>query len=119
MRRIDRDVRPLFRRDQPEAGGMVNDIRSCARAGPDNQLGDFWLGAKVNLISQWPAEAGGVRAARDGQAADGEGRRRRGRHAARSTSSFDAIVSKEVNERVEFSGFAGFIVRGDPGRRRI
>ena len=26
----------------------------------------------------------------------------------------DAIVSKEVNERVEVSGYGGFIFRGDP-----
>ena len=28
--------------------------------------------------------------------------------------AFDAIVSKEVNERVEFSGYGGFIFRGSP-----
>ena len=28
--------------------------------------------------------------------------------------AFDAIVSKEVNERVEFSGFGGMIFRGSP-----
>ena len=33
---------------------------------------------------------------------------------ARRTSPFDAILSKEFNERVELSGFGGFIVRGDP-----
>ncbi len=33
---------------------------------------------------------------------------------ARRISSFDAIVSKEINQRVELSGYGGFIVRGDP-----
>ncbi len=28
--------------------------------------------------------------------------------------AFDAIVSKEVNERVEFSGYGGYIFRGSP-----
>ena len=28
--------------------------------------------------------------------------------------AFDAIVSKEINERVEFSGYGGFIFRGEP-----
>ena len=28
--------------------------------------------------------------------------------------AFDAIVSKEINQRVELSGFGGFIVRGNP-----
>ena len=28
--------------------------------------------------------------------------------------AFDAIVSKEINQRVELSGFGGFIFRGDP-----
>ena len=31
----------------------------------------------------------------------------------------DAIVSKEVNERVEFSGYGGFIVRGQPSGAEI
>ena len=30
--------------------------------------------------------------------------------------ALDAIVSKEINERVEVSGYGGFIVRGSPGR---
>ena len=28
--------------------------------------------------------------------------------------AFDAIVSKEINQRVELSGYGGFIFRGDP-----
>ena len=32
----------------------------------------------------------------------------------RWTWAIDAILSKEINQRVELSGFAGFIVRGDP-----
>ena len=30
----------------------------------------------------------------------------------------DAIVSKEINQKVELSGYGGFIVRGVTGRRR-
>ena len=39
---------------------------------------------------------------------------RTGAGTGKTDFAFDAIVSKEVNQRVELSGFGGFIVRGDP-----
>src|SRR5215208_550055 len=53
VRRIDRDVRPLFVANQPVAGGVVNEHPFVRQGWSDNQLGDLWLGAKVNLTSQW------------------------------------------------------------------
>ena len=44
LRRIDRDVRPLFVPSQPEAGGVVNDYPFVRQGWSGNQLGDFWLG---------------------------------------------------------------------------
>ena len=76
VRRIDRDIRPLFVPTNPLAGGVVTE-NPFVRAGlVGNKLGDFWLGAKVNLHVAVAAAAGGVRAARHGEAADGERRRR-------------------------------------------
>ena len=113
VRRIDRDVRPLFRSDQPEAGGIVNDYPFVRQGWSDNQLGDLWLGAKVNLLSQYQqkpaafALRGMVKlpTAKDDDEGVGSGK---------VDFIVDAIVSSELNERVELSGFAGFISRGNP-----
>src|SRR6476659_2910695 len=45
VRRIDRDVRPLFVPSQPVAGGVVNEHPFVRQGWSDNQLGDFWIGA--------------------------------------------------------------------------
>ena len=70
VRRIDRDVRPLFVPTQPVAGGLVNEYPFVRQGWTDNQLGDLWLGAKFNLTVAVAAAAGGVRGARACQAAD-------------------------------------------------
>ena len=49
VRRIDRDVRPLFVSTEPVAGGVVNEHPFVRQGWSDNQLGDLWLGAKINL----------------------------------------------------------------------
>ena len=79
----------------------------------DNQLGDLWLGAKINLTSQWRQQpaAFAVRGMIKLPTAKTEDE---GVGTGKMDFAFDAIVSKEVNERVEVSGFGGFIVRGDP-----
>ena len=53
VRRIDRDVRPVFVATQPRAGGLVNEYPFVRQGWSDNQLGDFTIGAKVNLLSEW------------------------------------------------------------------
>ena len=114
VRRIDRDVRPLFVPGQPIAGGVVNE-HPFVRQGwsGDSQLGDLWLGAKVNLTSQWRQQPAAfalrgmikVPTAKDTGVGVGTGK---------MDVALDAIVSKEVNERVEVSGYGGVILRGDP-----
>jgi outer membrane protein OmpA-like peptidoglycan-associated protein len=53
VRRIDRDVRPIFRPTNAHAGGLVNEYPFVSGGWSDNQLGDLWLGGKVNLMSEW------------------------------------------------------------------
>ena len=113
VRRIDRDVRPVFVATQPRAGGLANEYPFVRQGWSDNQLGDFTIGAKVNLLSEWRQApvAFAVRAqlklptAKDDEEGVGTGK---------TDFSFDAILSKEINQRVELSGYAGYIVRGDP-----
>src|SRR5262245_10351178 len=113
VRRIDRDSRPIFRPTDSRSGGMINDYPFVRQGWSDNQLGDFWIGGKVNLLSEWKQKpaAVGVRAmiklptAKDDEEGVGTGK---------MDFAFDGIVSKEINQRVELSGYGGFIARGSP-----
>ena len=113
VRRIDRDVRPLFVSAQGIAGGVVNEHPFVRQGWSDNQLGDLWLGAKVNLTSQWKQQPaafalrGMIKLPTAKTDDEGVG-------TGKVDFGLDAIVSKEVNERVEVSGYGGVIIRGDP-----
>jgi outer membrane protein OmpA-like peptidoglycan-associated protein len=113
VRRIDRDVRPLFVASQPQAGGVVNEHPFVRQGWSGNQLGDLWVGAKINLTSQWRQQPaafalrGMVKLPTAKDDAEGVG-------TGKADFALDAIVSKEVNQRVEWSGYAGVILRGDP-----
>jgi outer membrane protein OmpA-like peptidoglycan-associated protein len=110
--RIDRDLRPLFIQQDPAFGGAVVDYPTNRRGWSDNQFGDIYLGAKVNVLSehrQQPA-AFAIRGMVKLPTADDQD----GAGTGKVDVLFDAILSKEFNQRVEFSGFGGFIYRGDP-----
>ena len=113
VRRVDRDVRPLFVSTEPVAGGLVNELPFVRQGWSDNQLGDLWVGGKVNLTSQWRQQplAFAVRGMVKIPTAKTEDE---GVGTGETDVAVDVIASKEVNERVEFSGFGGFIFRGDP-----
>jgi outer membrane protein OmpA-like peptidoglycan-associated protein len=113
VRRVDRDVRPLFVSTEPVAGGLVNELPFVRQGWSDNQLGDLWVGGKINLTSQWRQQpaALAVRGMFKIPTAKTEDE---GVGTGEMDFAVDFIASKEVNERVEFSGFGGFIFRGDP-----
>ena len=118
VRRIDRDVRPVFT-SNAESGGMVNDYPLVRQGWSENQLGDLWIGAKINLIAPWRNQNAGPAFALRGMvkiptAKDDDDNNEPGVGTGKTDFAFDAILSQEVNQRVELSGFAGFIVRGDP-----
>ena len=109
--RLDRDIRPLFLASIPRAGGVVPQHPLMADTWSGNQLGDLWLGAKVNLTSQWRqqpaafAVRGMVKLPTGDTAGAGTGK---------ADFAVDTILSKEFNQRVELSGYAGYIARGSP-----
>ena len=72
--------RPIFLPGRRRGRASPTSIRSCRQGWSDNQLGDLWVGGKVNLHVAVAPAAGRVRAPRAGQAADRERRRRRRRH---------------------------------------
>jgi len=110
--RIDRDLRPLFLPHASNTGGVVGEHPFVNDGWSGNQLGDIWAGAKINLSSQHRQRAAafalrGMVKLPTASTDDGAG-------TGKADVAFDAIVSSEVNERVELSGFGGVIVRGDP-----
>jgi outer membrane protein OmpA-like peptidoglycan-associated protein len=110
--RVDRDIRPVFVSSIPQAGGFVPDNPLMSDVWSGNKLGDFWLGGKFNLMSQWqqhPA-AFALRGMVKLPTGDDEG----GASTGKADFAFDAILSKEINQRVEVSGYGGFLFRGEP-----
>ncbi len=109
--RIDRDLRPLFGATGV-VGGVVNDYPFVSDGWIGNQFGDVRVGAKFNLWSSYrqaPA-AFAVRAVfKLPTASDDDGA-----GTGEADFAFDAILSREFNDRVELSAFGGVVVRGDP-----
>ena len=113
VRRIDRDSRPIFIPGQDEPGGLANEYPFVRQGWSDNQIGDFWVGAKVNLLSEYRQHAAALAVrgllklpfAKDDEEGVGTGK---------LDFIIDAVVSKEINQRVELSGFGGLVFRGDP-----
>jgi outer membrane protein OmpA-like peptidoglycan-associated protein len=110
--RIDRDLRPLFDPLLPEFGGVVNEYPFVNTGWTGNHVGDLWLGAKFNLTSQHRQQpvAFAIRGmVKLPTASDDDGI-----GTGRADFAADANISKEINQRVELSGFGGVIFRGDP-----
>ena len=114
VNRIDRDVRPLFigSGSLAQAGGVVPQNPLARDAWSGNHLGDLWVGAKVNLTSQWRQQP--VAFALRPMVKLPTGDTDSGASTGKADFALDAVVSKEVNQRAEFSGYGGFIVRGSP-----
>ena len=110
--RIDRDVRPLFNPVLSDTGGVVNEYPFVNDGWSGNHIGDLWVGAKFNLLSQYrqqPAALALRGMVKLPTASDDDGV-----GTGRADFAVDAILSREFNQRVELSGFGGMIVRGDP-----
>ena len=110
VNRIDRDVRPLF--GTSDFGGVVNEYPFVTDGWSGSNLGDLWVGAKINLASQRhqkPAAFAVRGMVKIPTANDDDGA-----GTGRADFALDGIVSAEINERIELSAFGGFIVRGDP-----
>jgi outer membrane protein OmpA-like peptidoglycan-associated protein len=120
VNRIDRDVRPLFLASASapavganrQAGGFVVQNPLVTRAWSGSNVGDLWLGGKINLLSQWRQQPAAFALRLMAKAPTGD--TDSGASTGKTDFAFDAILSKEMNARVELSGYAGYIVRGEP-----
>ena len=112
VNRIDRDIRPLYLSSIPQAGGFVPQHPLAAAGWSGNQLGDLWLGVKWNLASEYHQQpvAFALRPMIKLPTGDKDG----GASTGKVDFVLDAVLSKELNQRVEVSGYGGFIFRGEP-----
>jgi outer membrane protein OmpA-like peptidoglycan-associated protein len=109
--RIDRDVRPLFLND-PAIGGFVDRYPLVNTTWTGNNLGDFYVGVKVNLLSEFKQKP--VALAVRGIVKLPTANKDVGNGTGKADFLADLIVSKEVSRMAEISGYAGFEVRGTP-----
>ena len=113
-----RDTRPVFIGD-PTFGGVIDRYPLVNQYWTGDNLGDLYVGAKVNLWSSISRDRWRWRCA-------GRSCRRRRRTSATARESgrlFDFIASKELAKVVEASGYAGYEFRAIPTastcRRRV
>src|SRR6185436_8237591 len=106
------DIRPLFVASLPEVGGVVPTNPMMNNTWNGNQLGDFWIGGKLNLMSEFHQKPAAVALRLMFKLPTGD--KDSGASTGKVDTIFDAIVSKEFNQRVEVSGYGGFIIRGNP-----
>jgi peptidoglycan-associated lipoprotein len=109
--RIDRDTYPLFFNDS-SIGGVIDRYPKVNQHWTGDNVGDLYLGAKVNLWSesrQNPAALAirGMIKAPTGKSDVGNG-------TGKADFLLDFIASKEVNKLVEVSGYGGYEWLGKP-----
>ena len=114
--RIDRDIRPLFVPGNLENGGVLNGYPFVREPWTGNDMGDFIVGAKINLASQLrnAPVAFAVRTMFKLPTADAE----TGAGTGELDYMLDGIFSGKAGG-VELSGFAGMAWRGDPDEVRL
>ena len=115
--RVDRDTVPLlFAGPNDETGGLVNEYPTVRDTWTGNELGDLYLGGKINLLSQQRLNplALAVRGTLKFPTADSEV----GAGTGEYDGFMDLIGSSEVGG-IEVAGFGGFAWRGDPDDIRV
>ena len=107
--RIDRDVRPVYVSD-PTFGGFIDRYPRVNQYWTGDHLGDFYLGAKINLWSEYRQKPAAI--AVRGLVKLPTAKKAVGNGTGKADVSVDLIVSKEAAQRVEASVFGGYEVRG-------
>jgi len=109
--RIDRDVRPLFLAD-PAYGGIVAAHPNVHAQWIGNQVGDLFVGAKINFLSQ--ADQKPAALAVRGVVKVPTGDDASGASTGKADFFADFIASTEAGRVADVSGYAGVEVRGTP-----
>ena len=109
--RIDRDLRPLFI-NNTDVGGIVDRDPRVHQGWTGDNVGDFYVGAKINLWSEFRQNPAAL--AFRGMVKAPTGDKDVGISTGKADFSFDFIASKEIRRKLEFSGYGGYEVRGKP-----
>jgi len=109
--RVDRDTRPLFT-SNASFGGIVAAYPRMVSPWSGDQVGDFYLGAKVNLLSEWQQKP--VSVAIRGMVKLPTAKDTNGVGTGKTDGSVDFIISKELAKVVETAGYAGWAFLGQP-----
>jgi outer membrane protein OmpA-like peptidoglycan-associated protein len=109
--RIDRDVRPVFVSD-PSFGSFIDRYPRVNRYWTGDNIGDFYVGAKFNILSEYRESPAAV--ALRAMVKLPTGKEDVGVSTGKADFSVDLIASKEAARRVEVAGFAGYEWRGSP-----
>lgn len=110
-RRIDRDLRPIFT-SNTDVGGVVPAYPLVKQGWTGNNIGDLYLGFKSSLVSQERGKPASfaVRALFKIPTADKD----QGIGTGKVDADVQGIVSKDINQAVEMSGYGGVTLRGSP-----
>ena len=111
--RIDRDTYPLFVNDST-FGGIVDRYPKVNQHWTGDNLGDFYVGAKINLWSESRQNPAAI--ALRGMVKLPTADKDVGNGTGKADFSIDFIASKEAAQLVEWAGFAGYEFRGQPAR---
>jgi outer membrane protein OmpA-like peptidoglycan-associated protein len=109
--RVERDLRPIFINDL-KVGGIVDRYPRANSGWSGDNIGDFFIGAKVNLLSEWKQAPAAV--AVRGLIKLPTGKFDAGASTCKADVAIDLVVSKEMAKKVELSAFGGYEFRGQP-----
>src|SRR5713101_363454 len=109
--RIDRDTYPLFINDS-SFGGVIDRYPRVNQHWTGDNVGDFYLGAKINLWSESRQNPAAI--ALRGMVKVPSGKKDIGNGTGKADGSIDLIVSKELAKVVEWAGYGGYEFRGKP-----
>jgi len=109
--RIDRDLRPLFSQDA-RTGGIVEGYPFVGRGWTGDNIGDLFLGAKVNIWSE--ARLNPAAVAVRGAVKVPTGDEEAGVSTGKADGLLDLIISKEAAGRVDLSVYGGYEFHGQP-----
>ena len=107
--RIDRDVKPIF--TASGFGGPAHQFPLVTDQFSGNQIGDLFVGGKVNLASEATQKRAAV--AIRGVLKVPTGDESIGTTTGKADGMVDVVVSKDLG-LVELSAFGGYAARGDP-----
>ncbi len=109
--RIERDLRPIFT-DNQNVGGVLAGYPRVNSGWTGDHVGDLYVGAKVNLLSEYRQNPAAV--AVRGIVKLPTGDKTIGTTTGKADFLVDFIASKEASKLVEVSGYAGYEFRGSP-----